>query len=340
MTASGNGSPASLRGVVAVGASAGGVEALTHFAGAARRPALRRHRGLCTCRRARRACWRRSSTAADRCPRMGPHGERAPAGNHLRRHPESPSVAGRDRLVLGQGPSENGHRPAINALFRSVALNWGSTRVGVLMSGVLDDGVLGLAAIRVAVEPPSSSSPRTPCSPTCPATHCKPASSTTEAAAADLGQVADELATDEPEDHLMNPTGAWSWRTASRMEPSFVHVFRGRRTRPAVGLYLPGLQRHADGGRRQQLPLPGWPCLDSGSPVAARTTRVEARPVDSNTQPGGKGEVGAQHGAASRSRQADRPPHRRGRPSRAGDGPVGQRISPSVVQRRREHRDG
>jgi two-component system chemotaxis response regulator CheB len=51
-------------------------------------------------------------------------------------------------VVLSQGPSENGHRPAINALFRSMAVNYQHRAVGILLSGVLDDGVLGLGAIR------------------------------------------------------------------------------------------------------------------------------------------------------------------------------------------------
>ncbi|HZE14898.1 MAG TPA: chemotaxis protein CheB, partial [Mycobacterium sp.] len=52
------------------------------------------------------------------------------------------------RIMMSEGPTENGHRPAINAVFRSVALAFGQRAVGVLLSGVLDDGVLGLAAIR------------------------------------------------------------------------------------------------------------------------------------------------------------------------------------------------
>jgi two-component system, chemotaxis family, protein-glutamate methylesterase/glutaminase len=52
------------------------------------------------------------------------------------------------RVALLDGSIEDGHRPAINVLFRSVALAYRERAVGVLMSGVLDDGVQGLAAIR------------------------------------------------------------------------------------------------------------------------------------------------------------------------------------------------
>ena len=55
-----------------------------------------------------------------------------------------------DLVVLTDGPPINGHRPSVDVLFHSVAQEFGLTAVGILMTGMGEDGAEGLGAIKMA----------------------------------------------------------------------------------------------------------------------------------------------------------------------------------------------
>lgn len=64
----------------------------------------------------------------------------APSDNHL---------LIKDRCIhLARSARENSHRPAIDPLFRTAARSYGQRVIGVILSGLLDDGTAGLAVIK------------------------------------------------------------------------------------------------------------------------------------------------------------------------------------------------
>jgi two-component system chemotaxis response regulator CheB len=77
-------------------------------------------------------------------------------------------VDGHLRLV--RGPKENCARPAIDPLFRSVAESFGEDAVGVILTGNLNDGTLGLLEIKrrggiaIAQDPDDAAYPEMPAS--------------------------------------------------------------------------------------------------------------------------------------------------------------------------------
>ncbi|HEV2988384.1 MAG TPA: CheB methylesterase domain-containing protein, partial [Candidatus Angelobacter sp.] len=53
-------------------------------------------------------------------------------------------------VVLSDESRVNGHRPSVDVLFRSIAAEFGGRSIGVLMTGMGDDGALGMGLIKSA----------------------------------------------------------------------------------------------------------------------------------------------------------------------------------------------
>ena len=134
--------------LVAIGASAGGVEALKEVAAGLPRdlPA------------AVAVVLHLPAGAESRLPRIlsraGPlpaaqarDGEPLRAGHIYTAPPDRHLLVRDGRCVVVRGPHENGVRPAVDVLFRSAAVEYGRRALAVVLTGARDDGAAGAAAV-------------------------------------------------------------------------------------------------------------------------------------------------------------------------------------------------
>jgi two-component system, chemotaxis family, protein-glutamate methylesterase/glutaminase len=147
--AEGDGEPALYRDVIVVGASAGGVEALGRLS-AGLPPELPASvfvvlHMLSTGTSVLHTIMARSgnlpaSAAVD--------GERFDRGHIYVAPPDQHLLIWDGHIRLSLGPRENGHRPAIDPLFRSAARSFGPRVIAVVLSGALDDGAAGMRFVK------------------------------------------------------------------------------------------------------------------------------------------------------------------------------------------------
>jgi two-component system, chemotaxis family, protein-glutamate methylesterase/glutaminase len=102
------------------------------------------------------------------------------------------------RTRIGHGPEENRWRPSIDVLFRSAAAYYNGRTIGIILTGMLDDGTAGMLAIRktggrcIVQDPNEAEYPDMPLSVlnNMEVDHCVPLS--------EMGKVLNELVQTEP----------------------------------------------------------------------------------------------------------------------------------------------
>ena len=62
--------------------------------------------------------------------------------------PDRHMLIERDHILVKKGPKENRFRPSVDALFRSAAYNYGPRVIGVVLTGMLDDGTSGMWSLK------------------------------------------------------------------------------------------------------------------------------------------------------------------------------------------------
>lgn len=138
------------RNIIVVGTSAGGLETLDQLVGQLPTdlPAslfLVQHMGA---NNSGEPLLRRLARHQAFQPKLAEDRERFKPGRIYIAPPDSHLLLKKDHVLVTKGARENRYRPAIDPLFRSAAVAHGSRVIGVVLTGMLDDGTAGLIAIK------------------------------------------------------------------------------------------------------------------------------------------------------------------------------------------------
>jgi two-component system chemotaxis response regulator CheB len=142
--------PPNGRNIIVVGTSAGGLEALDQLvgqlpAGLAASIFIAQHMAP---HNSGEPLLRRLSRHKAFRPKLAEDGDRFKPGRIYIAPPDNHLLVKEAKVLVTKGASENRHRPGIDPLFRSAAVAHGARVIGVVLTGMLDDGTAGLIAIK------------------------------------------------------------------------------------------------------------------------------------------------------------------------------------------------
>lgn len=137
------------RDVIVIGASAGGIEALTTLVGCLPPDLGAAIFVVLHMAPDQKSVLPRILSSAGKLPARHARDGEAIAPNRIYvARPDHHLLIHDGHMRVVRGPRENGHRPAIDPLFRTAAHALGPRVIGIILSGALDDGTAGLVSIK------------------------------------------------------------------------------------------------------------------------------------------------------------------------------------------------
>lgn len=196
-------------------------------------------------------------------------GDRLEAGQILVAPPDHHLLVQDRTVLLSHGPRENGHRPAIDVLFRSAARARGAGVISAVLSGVLDDGTAGAVSVHQRYGAVLVQDPADAAYPAMPSNVLKHVKVDHTASAKDLAAIINRLAR-VARPHLPPPESSIA---DAEIELAAMRASTEVEIDPpgiASGFLLSRLRRRPVRNPRRRtgpLPMPGWPRLVPGEPA-------------------------------------------------------------------------
>ncbi|MFO0754535.1 MAG: chemotaxis protein CheB [Thermodesulfovibrionales bacterium] len=171
----------------------------------------------------------------------------APADHHL--------LVKKNHVLVTRGPRENRMRPAIDPLFRSAAAAYGAKVVGVVLTGMLDDGTAGLFTVKRCGGVACVQDPTDALYPEMPQSALENVRIDYRLPVSELGPLLDHLARTDPTGDIPYP-GGHSGRGPDSGKGDERYQYH-RKHGHQVALRLPRMRRrHMGDKERSRSPLP------------------------------------------------------------------------------------